>query len=148
MIVSPKLACTIVCFDEETGLMLATHRKNDFTSWGMPGGKVDDGELPLESALRELSEETPYVISDPTKLEFLCEKICIGDVTYNVHVFIVKKENLSTNLNFATVEQNYAWITPRLLTFGSFAYFNKSLFSEFKDQIFGSAYKHLLWNKV
>lgn len=148
MITQTKQACTVVCFDPLTGLMLATHRKDDFSSWGMPGGKVDEGETPIDAALRELSEETPYVVKDKNNMKFLCEKICVGDVIYNVHVFIVEAQNLCIDLKLPIPEQNYAWITPRLLTFGSFAYFNKSLFTEHKDIIFGKFYPYICWDKV
>jgi len=36
--------------------------------WGLPGGKIEDGETSLEAALRETEEETSLVVYDPQPL--------------------------------------------------------------------------------
>lgn len=142
-----KEAVTIVIFNPLTGLMLATHRKDDANAWGMPGGKVDDGESPLEAVVRELGEETPYVALIDN-IEYLGVRPCKGEVDYDVHTYLVKDANLlKLNISLIGVEQNYGWVHPRLLTKGPFANFNSLLFSEFAEKIFGKLYNHLVWNK-
>lgn len=42
----------------EDGKILTVSRKDDHTKLGLPGGKVDLGELPQESMVRECFEET------------------------------------------------------------------------------------------
>lgn len=42
----------------EDGKVLSVSRKDDHTKLGLPGGKVDKGELPQESMIRECLEET------------------------------------------------------------------------------------------
>lgn len=44
--------------DPYTGLWLAISRGADLSDWGFPGGKVEDGESPIQAALREFWEET------------------------------------------------------------------------------------------
>lgn len=42
----------------EDGKILTVSRKNDHTKLGLPGGKVDRGELPQSAIIRECFEET------------------------------------------------------------------------------------------
>jgi len=41
----------------QDGRVLLTQRK-DFETWCLPGGSIDDGESPAETAIREVREET------------------------------------------------------------------------------------------
>lgn len=42
--------------------VLAVSRRNDFTQWGLPGGKVERHETNLDAALREICEETQLML--------------------------------------------------------------------------------------
>jgi ADP-ribose pyrophosphatase YjhB (NUDIX family) len=46
----------VVILDKK-GRVLLSHRK-DLDIWALPGGHVEDGELPTEAAIRETKEET------------------------------------------------------------------------------------------
>lgn len=62
-----KLAsCVLIVADD--GTILAVSRKDDPTALGMPGGKVDPGEIPVEAAVRELEEETGLRLTDPVEV--------------------------------------------------------------------------------
>ena len=54
-------------FIEHEGRILLLHRqenKSQGNLWGIPGGKLDKGETPLEAVLRETKEETGYDFSE------------------------------------------------------------------------------------
>jgi len=54
-----KAATCLIMSDD--GKVLAVSRRDDPTAWGLPGGKVDPGEEPIQAASRELEEETGLV---------------------------------------------------------------------------------------
>ena len=51
-----KAACVII-LDHINQKIVATNRRGSIQI-GLPGGKMDDGETPLQTAIRELYEET------------------------------------------------------------------------------------------
>ena len=64
--------CLIIC--KRTDRFLLIQRSNYVASpstWGLPGGKVEDGEDPLHAARRETMEEIGFDIgSNPIKLRY------------------------------------------------------------------------------
>lgn len=52
----PHASCVLII--DNSGKVLAVSRKDDLSKFGLPGGKVDQGETDLQAAVRELREET------------------------------------------------------------------------------------------
>jgi len=50
------LGAFAIIFDEH-GRVLLCHRR-DFDAWNLPGGGIENGELPTEAVIREVKEET------------------------------------------------------------------------------------------
>jgi len=52
-----KNACCVL-IENKQGKVLAVSRGTDLTNWGLPGGKAEPREEPIQTAVRELFEET------------------------------------------------------------------------------------------
>lgn len=66
-----RAVCILLVKD---GKFLAVTRRNE-QKWGLPGGKVDEGESDIESAIRETFEETGLKIN-PVELTTLYAGWC------------------------------------------------------------------------
>lgn len=78
--VKKKVRATVVCTRDEHVLLVS----KDGTRWALPGGRPARGEAPLDTAFRELREETSLKAKD---VAFLFQ--FIGATTVH-HVFWVK----------------------------------------------------------
>ncbi len=120
----PQEASVIVCYNPLLDLILAVHRKDDTSDYGLPGGKVEFNENPINAALRELSEETRYYAND-SDLVFLDTRI---DENYIVYVYTLDFEKLM--FHNQKYENCDGWKTLKDLSSGSFGEFNKLLFED------------------
>lgn len=69
----PVAVCCVIRNDE--GQILLVSRKDDPTSFGLPGGKVDLGETPQEAIIREVKEETGLdIVLGPAIFQQMCPK--------------------------------------------------------------------------
>jgi 8-oxo-dGTP diphosphatase len=50
------------------GLILGISRRNDKTKFGLPGGKLEAGEMPWQAAIRETKEETGVTVAMCTQI--------------------------------------------------------------------------------
>jgi len=92
-----------LCFIVKDGRILLIMKKRGFGKgyWNGPGGKVDNGELPINCAIRELEEEigvTPLNLKNRGKLEFFMG----DDDNWLVHIFV------SDNYNGTIIETEEA----------------------------------------
>ena len=108
-----ELNVYIIVFNEEKILVLK--RKDDL--WEFPGGGVDWGENPQESAVRETEEETNLTISD-------LQLLGISSATYKKNkddkhsVYIVYKAKSATKKVLISNEHaEYRWLLVNELKF-------------------------------
>ena len=104
----PKGAAVVI-FDRE-GRVLLLLRPAFVTwmpqKWALPGGHIEEGERPIEAAVREVEEETTLVIVDPT--EFYISPN--GEVVY----FATRAQAGDVVIDWES--DDFAWVYPEDLT--------------------------------
>jgi 8-oxo-dGTP diphosphatase len=74
---------------EERVLLLHRKKEPNLGLWSPPGGKVEQGETPLENALRELTEETGAVGLNARLSAVVSERDAVRDEDWLLFVFRV-----------------------------------------------------------
>ncbi|GAA1875322.1 NUDIX hydrolase [Pseudonocardia alni subsp. carboxydivorans] len=86
----PAAAMTVVLDDDGSNVLLSWRHRfvPDLWNWELPGGLLDDGESPAETAAREVEEETGY---RPRTVEHLVTfEPMAGTVRSAHHVFLAR----------------------------------------------------------
>lgn len=117
-----------VCFlhMNQKGELLAISRRNQ-DLWGLPGGKVEEGETLKSALVREVFEETGYVVADP---EPVYTAFVPGEVHYICTTFIGRIVAQASNApRSEPFEGHVKWKSPSALVRQSpFYQYNRSLF--------------------
>lgn len=105
----------VSCYVEHDGEILILHRqdyKPEGNTWGLPAGKVDEGENELEAMVREIGEETGLVI-EPAALEYL-EKLYVVYPTYQFvfHMFKMPLAKRPVVTIREAEHKGYQWAKP------------------------------------
>ncbi len=93
--VRPDTASILAFLDADT--ILVTREEQPQKSqpfWALPGGRLDEGELPLIGIKRELREETGY---EATTIEHWHTRTWSGIASYEEHIFVAKGLSLSSS---------------------------------------------------
>ncbi len=111
------------------GYILAVSRKNNYDDFGLPGGGNEYGESLLDTAIRELKEETGL---DTNKES--CVSIYSSFYKGRKRCFV--QTYISTKI-FGFIKHEYnggriAWVHPTILMRGSFGVYNLNLIESLK----------------
>ncbi|MGC9599344.1 MAG: NUDIX domain-containing protein [Minisyncoccia bacterium] len=103
------------CFLEHEGQFLILQRRpeeHQGGKWGLPAGGVEQGETEKEAVIREVREETGFLIP-PAKLEFLRE--IVFEFPEKITDFFAYRVNLDSKIAVAldSHHQAYAWVTGK-----------------------------------
>lgn len=111
----PKIKA-VGCFLEHQGRFLILHRrpeKHQGGKWGLPAGRVKQGETEKDAVIREVHEETGFLIP-LEKFEFLKE--ILVDYSGRTIDFFVYRVNLESKFEVVLEpeeHQAYAWVTGK-----------------------------------
>jgi len=130
-----QAVCVVI--KNKQGQYLAVSRRNDFTQWGFPGGKVDPGESNVEAAARETYEETGYYPFTKGLIP-IYSGVCLGKDGCNfwVTTYMLDELVFRSNIHFNPEEGlTIKWVDSYLLTDSEqcpFANYNREVFMNMK----------------
>jgi len=107
-----EVACCHVDCQEKFLMLHRADHKSAGDKWGVPAGKVDPGETPLETAKRETKEETG--------MDILIDDIHFRDTVYVrypdydfvYHIFQTEIEVMEDVMIQQDEHKGFRWITP------------------------------------
>jgi len=106
----------VACFVEYDGKILMLQRHPDKPSgnlWGLPAGKVDDGESLTAALCRELREETGLAVNEENLLPQGSVLVQHGDVYFEYSMFKVVLSQLPTIVINPIEHVSMGWFTPQ-----------------------------------
>ena len=87
--------------------------KPEGNQWGLPGGKIDQGENKQLAMVREIKEETGVKVS-PENLEYLVKLYVKYPQDYFIyHIFRIKLNKLPKLKLSINEHKGYKWVTPK-----------------------------------
>jgi len=106
----------VSCFFEHDGkilLLLRQDHKPQGNTWGVPAGKVENGETVATAMIRELEEETG-VKTTPNLIRFAhMVFVRYPEYDFNYHIFhLSSAEEIFVNID-PSAHKKFAWVTPR-----------------------------------
>jgi 8-oxo-dGTP pyrophosphatase MutT (NUDIX family) len=125
----PQAVCLLVL--HPNGSVLATSRRNQPSLWGLPGGKVDPGETPLQAIIRESYEETSLTI-DSTQLTLCFSSNCgpgADGKIFTTHTYLFTGNTANLHPIAREPGIDVSWQPINSLLTGPFSAYNTTLFS-------------------
>lgn len=106
----------VSCYVEHDGRILLLHRHNEKSQggkWGVPAGKIYQGEESFEAMIRELLEETGLRVK-PNQLDYLT-KVFVnhGGYDFIYHMFRTKLEAEPPVTISSKEHQAFRWAIPQ-----------------------------------
>jgi len=104
----------VSCFLEYDGkilLLLRQDHKPQGNTWGVPAGKVDEGESKEDSIRREIAEETGHQIESSITL-FETEYVRYPEYDFTYHIFHHTVPTRPDIVIEPSEHKEYRWMTP------------------------------------
>lgn len=112
------------------GLILSISRRDDKTKFGLPGGKLEPGETPMQAAIRETLEETGVTVEVCSEFFRREESNISGEVFFTYCYRAMTWDGIPQDSEEGIVK----WLTTNELTVthGAFPDYNKAMLDTFK----------------
>jgi 8-oxo-dGTP diphosphatase len=111
----PKIEVS-ACFLEYEDKILILHRQEHTSQgnlWGIPGGKLNKGESPLQAVIREVLEETNFDIAKQPIIYLGKVYIKYPTFDYIYHMFKCQPTELPGSVKIDFKEhKGFTWVTP------------------------------------
>jgi mutator protein MutT len=102
------------CYCERFGKILLLKRATDTPqadTWGVPGGKLEKGESPLDALLREVYEEIGINLKID-KLTFIKTLYIQYKIDYIFYMYYKSFSDFDPEIQLSQEHQGYTWTTP------------------------------------
>lgn len=109
---SPAVEVAACHIESERGLLLLRRAplESEPGTWGVPGGKIEAGESPIEGALRELFEETSIAL-ERSSIEEVCKfYIRKAELDYTYHLFRIRLDR-DFEVRISDEHTDYQWVS-------------------------------------
>ena len=116
---SEKIHATGILFEDENGRILVLRRNAESPegqTWGLVGGKLDEGEDSKMAAIRETQEEIGHIVQ-PNDLQFLKSYHWDRDdldIAFDVYKLPVTSDSVKLEIN-QNEHSEHAWLLPNEL---------------------------------
>ena len=114
---NPKIEVAALFIEHDNRILLLHRQENKSQGnlWGIPGGKLDKGDTPLQAVVREIKEETGYDFSKQSLENLGAVYIEYDDHNHFVyHMFRAKLvgDPAAVKINFHE-HKGFTWVTPK-----------------------------------
>src|SRR3989344_2824151 len=105
----------VSCFIEHDGEFLLLHRnenKSEGNKWGVPGGKIEQGESREAALVREIEEEIGSILSPEDVEHFDTVYVRYPEYDFFYHMFHAQLKQKPQIILNAKEHKNFRWATP------------------------------------
>jgi 8-oxo-dGTP diphosphatase len=105
----------VACYIEFTDEFILLHRqpyKTQGNKWGLPAGKVDDGETLQKAMLREIYEETKILLEESQLVYIGSLMVRHDDLDFEYHMFKTILDKAPEIIIDKREHQSATWVSP------------------------------------